>query len=95
MRTVRQGEWTLLLLRAPGLQPIAGGVLLLDLTDNMLWFRLRTDLTDLAPDLALVWDLLEVDLTDKRPRWAGSASCSCFRKKDPIQSQLLTRNRSG
>ena len=70
-RTVRRGEWTLLLLRSPGLQPIPGGVLLRDLSDDMLYVRLRTDLTDLDPDVALVWEMLEPDLTDKAAEMGG------------------------
>src|SRR3954467_9904182 len=69
--TVKRGEWTLLLLRRPGEQPIAGGVLLLDLTDDKLYVRLRTDLLDLDPDVALVWDELESDLIDKAAEMGG------------------------
>lgn len=70
-RTVRRGEWTLLLVREPGSEPKSGGVLLLDLSDDMLYVRLRTDVTDLDPDVALVWDVLESDLTDKAAEMGG------------------------
>jgi putative nucleotidyltransferase with HDIG domain len=70
-RTAKRGEWTLLLLQLPGEQPIPGGVLVLDPTDDRLYVRLRTDLADIDPDVALVWDELEADLIQKAAEMGG------------------------
>src|SRR5437764_9926586 len=70
--TVKRGEWTLLLLRSPGEQPIAAGVLLLDLATDRLYIRLRDDLVDLDPDVTLIWELLESDLVEKAAEMGGA-----------------------
>lgn len=70
-RTVKRGQWTLLLLRPPGEQPIPGGVLLVDPTSDRLFVRLRTDLVEIDPDVALVWDELESDLIQKAAEMGG------------------------
>jgi hypothetical protein len=70
--TVKGGQWTLLFLRSPGRDPIRGGVLLLDLTTDRLYVRLRNDLTELDPDVALIWEFLESDLVDKAAEMGGT-----------------------
>ena len=70
-RTVKRGEWTLLLLRAPGAQPIAGGVLLLDLSNDRLYVRLRTDLwISIQTWLSFGKCLNQISPT-RRLRWVG------------------------
>ena len=62
----------MLFLRSPGRDPIPGGVLLLDLTTDRLYVRLRNDLTELDPDVALIWEFLESDLVDKAAEMGGT-----------------------
>src|SRR4051812_22175038 len=70
--TARRGEWMLVLLRSPGEQPIARGVLLLDLATDRLYVRLTNDIVDLDPDVTVVWELLESDLVDKAAEMGGA-----------------------
>jgi putative nucleotidyltransferase with HDIG domain len=68
---VIRGQWTLLLLRSPGAQPMPCGVLLLDPTTDRLYVRLSKDLVNLDPDVALIWKFLEADLIDKATELGG------------------------
>lgn len=68
---MKSGEWALVLLRAPGTQPIPGGVLLLDLAADRLYVRVRDDLVDLDPDVTIVLELLTSDLVEKAAEMGG------------------------
>jgi hypothetical protein len=73
VETTHAANVSILELAIPGGDPVAAGVLLQDLSEDRLYFRLRRDWEDIAPEEADVLSLLDTDLSGKAAEM-GAAS---------------------
>lgn len=71
--TTRSATLSILELEAPGRETVAAGVLLLDLSADRLYIRLRRDWDTVVPDQAEVLELIESDLSAKAAEMGGSS----------------------